>query len=490
MNKINWSVKACGMLLLWATVATVLPAQTLTTLHSFKFTDGANPEAGLVQATNGDLYGTTEGGTNNPSTCDFALGCGTVFQITTSGALTPILYFICSPDCDFGNSPEAGLVQGSDGNLYGTTYFADVVSYGAIFEITTGGTLITSWYFNGDFGGLYPASGLVQDPMSGNLFGTTTASVGGGHGTVYSIAPSGGFNPPITTLQTFDGTDGSDPTAGLVQGNTSTTDLDFYGTTSTGGAYGFGTVFEVSPVRYGLPTLHSFYGADGSSPEAGLVLASDGNLYGTTSSGGTYGYGTIFKISTSGIFTSLYSFEGTDGSSPEAGLVQASDGNLYGTTGSGGANGLGSIFKISTSGNFTSLYSFCSKGGSSCTDGSDPVAALVQDTNGIFYGTTETGGTGSECTGGCGTVFSLNANLPQTVHLWPYSGNVQEKIEVLGTNLTGATSVTFNGTLAEFTVLSRSLITTTVPTGATSGPVEVVTPAGKVSSNAPFIVRP
>jgi uncharacterized repeat protein (TIGR03803 family) len=382
MDKLSWVTRTSGVLLLWAVAAAALPAQTLTTLHSFQFTDGASPEAGLVQATNGELYGTTAGGTDTPNCDEHFSGCGTVFQITTSGALTPIYYFICGPDCDFGNSPEAGLVQGTDGNLYGTTYFANLVSYGAIFEITTGGTVATAWFFSGNFGGMYPASGLVQDPINGNLYGTTTSSVGGGLGTVYSIPPSGGgfFSPP-TTLHTFSGTDGSDPTAGLILG----TDGNFYGTTFTGGTHNDGTIFDIS-ASGNFSSLASFDGVHGSGPSAlvqGNTTATIQYFYGTTSGGGTYGFGTVFakNVAAYGV-TTLYSFctigGCLDGANPEAGLVLASDGNLYGTTSSGGTYGFGTIFRISTSGNFTSLYSF---GG---TDGSDPVAALIQDTNGIF----------------------------------------------------------------------------------------------------------
>jgi uncharacterized repeat protein (TIGR03803 family) len=182
--------------------------------------------------------------------------------------------------------------------------------------------------------------------------------------------------------------------------------------------------------------------------------------------------------------TTLHSFNGTDGSAPYAGLVQATDGDLYGTTDLGGANGSnGTVFKITPSGTLTMLYSFCSQSG--CTDGINPHAGLVQDTNGDFYGTTVDGGTNNN-----GTLFRLSVGLGPFVKTQPPNGKVGAAVEILGTNLTGATSVSFNGTAAVFTVLSPSLITTTVPAGASSGEVQVVTPSGTLSSHASFRVVP
>ena len=171
-------------------------------------------------------------------------------------------------------------------------------------------------------------------------------------------------------------------------------------------------------------------------------------------------------------FTTLHSFNGTDGANPFAGVIQASDGNLYGTTGLGGANGDGTIFKITPGGTLTTLYSFCSLSG--CADGNEPFAGLVQGTNGDFYGTAVKGGTSTACYLGsaCGTLFSLSVGLPPFVKTQTTSGKVGAAVKILGTDLTGATSVSFNGTAAVFTVVSPSLITTTVPAGATTGKVD------------------
>ena len=181
-------------------------------------------------------------------------------------------------------------------------------------------------------------------------------------------------------------------------------------------------------------------------------------------------------------FTTLHSFDGTDGANPNAALIQATNGYLYGTTTECGANGKGgTIFESTPSGALTLVYSFCSQSG--CTDGEDPQAALVQDTNGTFYGTTWSGGANGD-----GTVFSLSVGLGPFVETNPKSGKVGAAVKILGTDLTGATSVTFNGTAAVFKVVSKSLITTTVPTGATTGTVEVTIPKGTLKSNGVFRV--
>jgi uncharacterized repeat protein (TIGR03803 family) len=490
MSKLDWRNRACAAVLMWATTAIGLSAQTFTTLHSFYGKDGGNPIAGLVQATGGNLYGTTlAGGANNG---------GTVFRISPGGGPVKTLYSFCSQSgCPDGAYPRAGLVQGSGGNLYGTTAEGGANDWGTVFKITPSGTLTTLYSFCSQGGcgdGTEPTAGLVQG-TGGDFYGTTRSTGSPGDGTVFRITSSGA----LTTLYSFCSqsgcADGRLPAAGLVQaagGN-------LYGTTSDGGAkcrFGdsaCGTVFRITPSGT-LTTLHSFCsqsGCKGGDPEGALVQATDGNFYGTTAAGGANSRGTVFKITPSGTLTTLYDFcsqsSCTDGSDPIAGLVQATDGNFYGTTGGGGANDWGTVFKITPSGTLTTLYSFCSQSG--CTDGKEPTA-LLQDTNGNFYGTTFAGGAGTPCPGRCGTVFSLSVGLGPFVKTQPASGRVGGFVEILGTNLTGATSVSFNGTAAVFRVVLNSLIKTTVPEGATTGPVQVVTPGGTLSSNVPFRVRP
>jgi uncharacterized repeat protein (TIGR03803 family) len=228
-----------------------------------------------------------------------------------------------------------------------------------------------------------------------------------------------------------------------------------------------------------LTTLHSFDGTDGSLPYSALVQATNGNFYGTTTDGGAYGLGTVYEITPKGALTTLHNFDLTDGGDPYAGLVLASNGDFYGTTVDGGANGDGTIYEITSSMALTTLHSFDG------TDGQSPYAGLVQATNGSFYGATTYGGANGD-----GTVFSVAVGLGPFVKTVPTAGKVGTAVTILGTNLTGATSVTFNGTAATFTVVSQSEITTTVPAGATSGKVQVTTPKSTLKSNVAFRILP
>jgi len=483
MNNWGWWKRAGGVLFLCITAAVMLPAQTLTTLYSFDVTDGASPAAGAVQAADGNFYGTTwTGGAN---------GAGTVYKITAGGKLTTVYSFCSQTDCTDGANPQAGLIQATDRNLYGTTLAGGASYDGAIFKISPSGTLTTLYSFCSQADcedGSNPQAGLLE-ATDGDFYGTTSAGGANESGTVYKITPRG----TLTTLYSFcpesNCANGAIPEAGLVQAANG----DLYGTTSEGGSNGGGTVFKITSKGL-LTTLYSFCSqsecTDGAYPQAGLVQATDGDLYGTTAGGGTDRIGTIFKITPSGTLTTLSSFDDTDGWGPEGALIRATDGNLYGTTSAGGGTDRsGTVFRINPTGTLTTLYSFCSQ--TDCADGSLPEAGLFQGTDGSMYGTTALGGAGSACShDGCGTVFSLSVGLRPLVIAQPSSGKVGTSVTILGTNLTGASSVTFNGTPATFTLRSRTFITATVPASATSGTVQVVTPAGVLSSNAPFRVVP
>ena len=228
-------------------------------------------------------------------------------QAQDSGDLTSLYGFSGSD----GQSPAASLVQGSDGNFYGTTSAGGTVGDGTVYKITPAGTLTTLHSFTGS-DGQRPFGALVQG-SDGNFYGTTagdgTNTTGGKDGTVFKITPSG----TLTTLHTFDGTDGSDSVAALALGS----DGNFYGTTRQGGSKGVGTVFVISPGGV-FNTLYSFSGPDGANPESDLVQDNNGNFYGTTFAGGTSNDGTIFVITTAGALTVLHDFAGTDGQSRRA----------------------------------------------------------------------------------------------------------------------------------------------------------------------------
>jgi uncharacterized repeat protein (TIGR03803 family) len=506
MNKLSWWKTVCAVGMFGA-AAIAAPAQTFRTLASFDGTGGTYPGASLIQATDGNFYGTTEQG-GASATCQN--GCGTVFKVTRSGALTTLYSFCSQSGCADGSEPAAALVQATDGNFYGTTFqggsdFGCTSGCGTIFKITPGGTLTTLYSFCSQTGcpdGANPLAPLVK-AADGSFYGTTAnggANVSAclqGCGTVFSITPNG----TLTTLYRFCSEsgcpDGAGPSGPLVQA----TDGKFYGTNAHGSAStAGGTIFKITPGGT-LTTLHVFgsQSGDGYAPTGGVAQASDGNFYGTTIQGGAgeacFGApcGTVFKITPSGTLTTLYSFNFTDGANPFGGLIQASDGSFYGTTFYGGAYSTGAdsggtAFEITPSGTLTTLYNFCFRSG--CIDGNDPVAGLVQDTNGRLYGTTSDGGASHACTGGCGTTFSLSVGLEPFVETLPTFGKVGKPVKILGTNLTGATSVTFNGVPATFTVASGPLIKATVPAGATTGTVQVVTPSGTLSSNVPFTVVP
>ena len=479
MIRVNCRERVCAFFLFCTAMASSSPAQTFTTLASLDGSNGSNPDGSLVQRTDGNIYGTTNEGTFRNS--------GSVFKITPGGTLTLVHYFCSRVGCTDGASPQAGLVLGTIGNYYGTTNLRGSGGDGTVFEITAAGTVFTLHSFDGTDGG-DPYAGVVQG-RDGNIYGTTVDFGPNGFGTVFRMTPSG----TVTTLHSFVGTDGSAPFGGLVQASNG----NFYGTTTDGGddvdcAGGCGTIFEITPGGT-FTTLHMFNNADGMNPYDALVQASDGNLYGTTFLGGggsgciIDGCGTVFKITPDGTFTNLHSFDGTDGANPYASLIQATDGNLYGTT-SGNSAGtgaiFGSIFEITTGGTLTNLHTF---GGA---DGEYPAAALLQATDGNLYGTASDGGANSCGAFGCGTVFKLSTGLGRFVALVPTARAVGRAVRILGNHLTGSTRVTFNGRAAKFTVKSATQIIAYVPTGATTGTVQVVTPSGTLSSNVAFQVLP
>ncbi len=390
-------------------------AQTVTTLYSFAAyppMDGVGPSGSLVQGSDGNFYGTTFSGGLS--------GDGTIFRISSGGSFSNLYTFgPFPPNGPYG--PRAGLVQGSDGNFYGTTTGGGMHNEGVVFRISPSGSETDLYSFVGyPSDGEIPDAGLIQG-SDGNFYGTCNGGGSNNDGTVFRISPSGSE----TNLYSFVGYpgDGQVPVGGLVQGS----DGNFYGTTYQGGtnACRCGTVFWISPSGTET-TLYSFANSpDGSEPTASLVQGSDGNFYGTTEYGGANNKGTVFRVSPSGSETNLHSFEGppNDGKNPNAGLVQASDGNFYGICIGGGSNSDGTVFRISPSGSYSNLCSFVGP-----PDGASPYAGLVQGSDGNFYGTTSAGGTSTNCDGGCGTVFKL------TVLLNPPANQIST-IQLAGTNV-------------------------------------------------------
>jgi len=468
----------------WAATTIASPAQSYS---SFSFyatnpygqTNGSQPLAGLVQGVNGNFYGTTFLGGD---------GYGSLFEITPEGGI-PRFYST--------QNMSTGLVQTSSGELYGTEDGGSEAFFKIGDELGNQATLYSFCSpSQGSCGPPGPPNGpnaLIR-ATDGNFYGTANDGGAYGYGSVFKITPAGS----LTTLHNFDGPDGSVP---YLQGLVEATDGNFYGTVNGGGAYGYGTVFKITPAGT-LTTLHNFCAqtncTDGAAPLAGLIQATDGNFYGTTTGGGVNGAGTVFRITATGSLTTLYSFcsltNCTDGSTPWAGLVQGTDGNFYGTTAAGGtssncfsyANGneCGTVFEITPAGKLTTLHNFAGYP----TDGSFPTGGLIQGTDGNFYGTTQNGGPSSA--GPYGTVFKLSVALGPFVQPRLTMGKVGAAIVLLGNNLAGTSSVTFNGTGATYTVVSGTEIKTTVPVGATTGPLSVTSPSGTLNSNGPFYVTP
>jgi len=399
---------------------------TLTTLHGFSGSDGAVPEAELIEAS-GEFYGTTsEGGAND---------LGTVFRMDFVGNVTTLHSFASGE----GAHPRKGLVHASDGAFYGTTMFGGANDLGTVFRMDSSGTITTLHSFAGAEGS-FPRGSLIQ-AADGPLYGTASAGGADDDGTIFRIDLHGN----LTVVASLTAA-GRIPIGGLVQA----TDGKFYGTTLGGSV--FGSVFRVDGAGH-VTYLHAFAGDDGQGPLAGLVQASDGYLYGTTSGGGfnwgslfrtdpagsttslhVFGYsegigptgltraadddlygamyagggdnaGTVFRMDSAGVLETLHDFVAqespSDGCYPAGSLIQGTDGHLYGTTDGCGANNGGTIFRLDTAGEFGVLYSFYGHPG----DGLNPFGALVEAANGHLYGTTANGGTS-----GVGTVYEMDTS--------------------------------------------------------------------------------
>jgi len=322
---------------------------------------------------------------------------GTIFHLTPEGALTTIYEFCSLANCADGQFPTS--ITFHNGKLYGATQFGGGGN-GTVFEMTLDGKLTTLHNFSYSEG---------ADPLGapvffqGNLYGATQSGGASQHGAIYKIDfPSLTFSTIHNFCSQPNCTDGD-----VVSGQLTPTKYQLWGATTYGGSKGFGTVFRVSSTG-AFTTVHNFKSSDGAGPIGTLLLASDGNLYGTTYAQGVHGNGSIYEVRTSGTFTKLYDFCAqdycTDGAVPFAGLIEDSEGSFYGTTFAGGNAGLGTIFQFSA-GVVTTLHTFTGP------LGARPMQGLVQGSNGAFYGTTNAGGGSSSCSDqipvGCGSVFAL-----------------------------------------------------------------------------------
>jgi uncharacterized repeat protein (TIGR03803 family) len=415
----------------------VVAGPSIKTLHSFNHTmEGAVPWGAPIFAGDGSMYGVTEAG--GDLSCGYISslkGCGTIYKSDTSGNVTT-LHSLTGLD---GAYPASSLLLASNGSLYGTAIYGgtnisdcDVggtsiaAGCGSVFSFSASAgfsSILSFGPFNSPLG-IAPDASLIQ-AGNGTLYG---ANAGGGNtscsetaGSISALGCGSIFNinntNVATALHTFSGSEGAYPTAALLQQSNG----DFYGTTSAGGVLtcssyatlGCGTVFQMTSSG-AVMDLHSFTEHDGAYPDSALILGSDGSMYGTTLFGGSVpcsggaqwqGCGTVFKIDTAGNFTSLHSFSGPDGAYPAA-LMQASDGNFYGTTESGGdasctgryGPGCGTVYRMDLAGNVTVLYAFTGQ-----SDGSWPESALIQGSDSSLYGTTAYGGVNDD-----GVIFRIS----------------------------------------------------------------------------------
>ena len=441
-------------------------AQTYVDLHDFNCAiEGCGPTyvSLLAQGRDGNLYGTASFGG--------ALGFGTVFKITPTGTMTT-LYTFNGTD---GLYPYGGLVLGTDGDFYGTTQsnlVGRLSESGTLFKITPNGVLTTLHYFAG---GLTDGSGPLTSPTlgnDGNFYGVTGVGEGTNTGISYEYSALSGYTILSTLTNSLPG---SAFWAPLLQGM----DGNFYSTTYAGGSNGSGTVYSMSSagvinVIYNFDTTHGGWGY------APLVQDSKGFLYGTEAQGGTLGGGVVFKVTTNGSLKALYNFVNqcsSVGCVPVGGLVLGTDGNLYGSTYRGGPNNDGVLFKITKSGAYTQLVAL------NGTDGAGLVGTAMQHTNGKMYGIASTGGAY-----GGGVVYSLDVGMHPFIALLTNAGKIGTSVCVLGQGLKTTKSVLFNGTAATFRVVSNSYLTAVVPSGATTGFLTVTTTTTKFKSNREFIV--
>ena len=396
--------------------APLFAASKENVLHRFSSDgkDGVYSSAGLIFDAAGNLYGTTPHG--GPS------DLGTVYQLSPGANGTWTETVLHSFSGNDGLYPDASLIFDAAGNLYGTTYGGGAHNAGAVFQLSprANGTWTENVLYSfgtkaGDGGG--PMASLIFD-AAGNLYGT---SLGGqyGKGNVFELSPGAGGTWTETVLYSFNGKDGQDPKGSLVfdaAGN-------LYGTTYSGGGFSVGAVFQLSPGAGGKWTekvSHRFTGRDGGFPYAGLILDGSGNLYGTTLAGGAYDFGTVFQLTPGahGTWTEkvVHSFNHNshDGVVPYAGLIFDKAGNLFGTTFEGGTSGTacstgfgcGTVFELKpgAKGKWTEkvLYSFVFG-----KDGLQPFAGVIFDAGGNLYGTTQVGGSGCGSQQHCGTVFEI-----------------------------------------------------------------------------------
>lgn len=447
----------------------------------------------------------------------FLLGLSLTAPQVHAQTFTDLHDFNCSTDGCIGRYPGT-VAQGRDGNMYGSLPIGGTSNNGTVYKITPAGTLTAIYNFSGT-DGYGPYSGLTLG-TDGNFYGATYNLGANGFGTLFKVTPAG----VLTTLHSFTATEEGGAYGTPVASKTGTyygityyskaysitpsgtfkllpnptpgasfaplvlaSDGNFYGTTIVGGTNGNGTVFRLS-TSGAVTVIYNFDYTHGSEPYGPLVQGSDGLLYGTTAFGGsiTHAGGVVFKLSTKGVITVLHEFDTTsttDGFEPLGGLAAGTDGNFYGTTDSGatGPTQYGVLFKITKSGTYTVLHIFDG------THGQQPQTAAVQHTNGMIYGETYQGGTGLN-----GVFYNWNAAIAPFVSVVGFpAGSAGQTVEILGQGLTGTTGVSFGtGPATPPSMVTDTYMTVVIPASGVTGTITVNAPGGALKSRQSFKVIP
>jgi len=456
-------IRMCVLSMLVFAVLVVMPAtpQTVNVVANFSGVGAAsNPQVVTpTQGRNGALYGTALGK---------SVSSGALFQVSNAGTLSfPYLF-----NSTTGGQPDGGVILATDGNLYGTASTGGAAGMGVLYRISPNGTYTVLHDFLGGSDGANPVYAPIE-ASDGNIQGITTGFPNP-TATLYKYTRSTAI---FATIYVFDQTTGEYPTS-LIQASNG----NLYGTISGGIC---GEIFEMTTsgsLVWSYDFTCTIGNESGGSAPVQILQARDGNFYGATLRGGSsLGYGVIFRLDQQGNVSVVYTFpnSGQYGAGP-VGLTEGSDGNLYGATESLGKYKGGTLFELTKSGSITLIYNLNSKAGN------NPLAPPKQRTDGLLYGTTETGGRFN-----AGVVYRIDMGLSPFATFVVPAGEVGQNSQILGQGLTGTTSVTFNGVAATgFKVVSDTYMTAVVPTGATTGPVVVTTPSGKLTSNVSFRVVP
>ena len=461
---------------MFAGVVVPAQAQTPTMLYNFPGFNGdaCATRGNIVQGRDGNMYG------GGAAAC--GTGSGTIYKISPAGVESA--FFIFPPQ--WLNCGGAGLTLGSDGNFYGTCISGNpATGMGSIFRLTPAGVFTDLHDFTGANGDSLPVYPPIQG-VDGNFYGVSGNEVQV-CGNIYKLTPAGVY----TNLHTFVFNNSECHSSNLVQAS----DGNLYGTLANCTLPGsVGCVYRISTAGV-FKEIHGFAFTTGQVPCTGLIQGKDGKLYGATQQGAANGSGNIYKMTTAGVATDLHDFNNaTDAScvnnvGPPVNLLQVTDGSFYGVNPAYGPSGTGSIYKL-TSANVFSAFLFPNPP----IDGDLPSSTLIQNTNGLVYGTTPSGG-GSTCFGGAcfGTFFSVaTGDVPfVSLEATQKTGNVGASVGMFGQGFSSASVVKFGGVAATSVTLSgTTYLTAVVPVGAHTGAVTVTTGATKLTSPQTYKVQP